>query len=368
MGSRHGVLGETGTCHPTTEAPKWQPSPGVLVPSLARVFNLLLLTVLTTCGAPPPSTEDLYRQDQVRQGKAAPPAGSGSGCEPTAIARLPIEVRGRLLTVPVSIDGQEVRLVVDSGAERTSLSEKAAGRLHLSRDMSRIRSSTGLGGTVTSADAVVSNFTLGNVRLPPVERVAIGKFGFDNDSPALADGLLGADILLAFDLDIDVPGKALTLYRVRRCLNNQPPWQEPFVAIDGVTQKKDRLLIPFQLDGVRGQAILDTGASVSTIGVQMANRMGLTEEKMSLDRKIVIRGAGVGTMVSHLHWFREFRVGPAVVRGIMLTVLPTDAGVGDALIGEDFLEGRRVWMSFPTKQVFVSKLAHEIAPPPIGRQ
>jgi len=57
------------------------------------------------------------------------------------------------------------------------------------------------------------------------------------------------------------------------------------------------------------------------------------------------------------------RIGPAVVQGLMLTVLPTDAGVGDALIGEDFLEGRRVWMSFPTKQVFVSKLSHEIGKP-----
>ena len=328
---------------------------------LARVFALSVLALLTTCGPPPPSAEDLYRQDLIRRGKIAPPAaGSAEACEPVAIARLPIEVRGRLLTVPIHIDGQELRMVVDSGAERTTISEKAAARLHLGRDMSRIRTSTGLGGSVVSADAIVSNFALGNVRLPPVDRVAVGKFGFDNDAVPLADGLLGADILLAFDLDIDVPGKALTLYRVRRCLNNQPPWQEPFVAIDGVTQKKDRLLIPFLLDGVRGQAILDTGASATTIGVQMANRMGLTEEKMAQDRKVVQRGAGSGTMTSHLHWFRELRIGPAVVQGLMLTVLPTDAGVGDALIGEDFLEGRRVWMSFPTKQVFVSKLSHEI--------
>ena len=83
---------------------------------------------------------------------------------------------------------------------------------------------------------------------------------------------------------------------------------------------------------------------------------------MALDRKIVQRGAGSGTMTSHLHWFKELRVGPAVVRGLMLSVLPTDAGVGDARIGEDFLEGRRVWLSFPPRQVFVSKLAHEIAP------
>jgi len=305
---------------------------------VSRLFVLLALLVLGACAQEPPLN-----------------------CDVVPIARLPIQLRGRLLTVPVTIDGQSLRMVVDSGAERTTISESAATRLHLPRDFHHINTSTGLGGTVVSPDANVSSFVLGNVRLP-IDRIAVGKFGFDADADPIADGLLGADILLAFDLDVDVPGKALTLYRVRRCANNQPPWQEPFVAIAGVATKKDRLLIPFQLDGVPGTAILDTGASATTIGVHMASRMGLNDQTMALDRKVVQRGAGSGSMTAHLHWFKELRVGPAVVQGLMLSVLPTDAGVGDALIGEDFLEGRRVWLSFPTRQVFVSKLAHEIAP------
>ena len=327
------------------------------MPNIARAFALLGLAALTTCGSPPPSALDLYHQDQIRQGKVAPPAEAAGTCEPIAIARLPIDIRSGLLTVPVSINGQQLRMIVDSGAERTTISEAASGRLNLPRDMARIHTATGIGGSVIGADGVVADFTLGNVRLPPVDRVAIGRFGFNTD---LADGLLGADILLAFDLDIDVPGKALTLYRVRRCLNNYPPWQEPFLAIDGVTQQKDRLLIPFSLDGVPGRAILDTGAAVSTIGVRMAQRMGLTNEKMSLDRQVVVLGAGAGSVTARYHWFRELRVGPATIQGLMLTVLPIDAGVSDGLIGEDFLEGRRVWLSFPTRQVFVSKLSHEI--------
>ena len=280
-------------------------------------------------------------------------------CDLVVVARLPIEVQHRLLVVPVDINGQMTRMVVDTGAERTTISETAAARLGLKRDSKRVSTSMGLGGTTTSADATVSDFVLGGVRLAPVERIAVGRFGFEGSTDLVADGLLGADILLAFDLDIDVPGKALTLYRVRRCIDNEPPWQEPFVAVPGVTARKDRLLIPFQLNGVPGSAILDTGASATTVGAQMATRMGLDDKAMAMDRKILQRGAGTGTMAAHYHWFREFRVGPAVVKGIMLSVLPTDSGVGDALIGEDFLEGRRVWMSFPTRQVFVSTLSHE---------
>jgi predicted aspartyl protease len=328
---------------------------------LIRALAFLAIATLMACGSPPPSAMELYRLDQIRQGKIVPQTGSPDACTPRLIARLPIDVQNRLLIVPVSVNGQTVRLIVDSGAERTTLSEAAAGRLKLPRDMSRISTSVGIGGSNVNADGVVSDFKLGSVSLAPVQRLAIGTFGFLPDS---VDGLLGADVLLAFGLDIDVPGRTLSIYSVHGCASSRPDWSEPFEAISGVTAQKDRLLIPFQLDGTPGQAILDTGASSTTIGVRMANRMGLTEDKMSLDRKIVQSGAGAGTVTAHYHWFRELRVGPADTKGLMLSVLPTDVAGGDALIGEDFLEGRRVWLSFPTRQVFVSKLAHEMRTQP----
>ena len=98
-----------------------------------------------------------------------------------------------------------------------------------------------------------------------------------------ADGLLGADILLAFDLDIDVPDGKLTLYRSRLCPNVQPPWHEPWIEITGVRARKDRLLLPFELDGVQGEALLDTGAQGNVLSVNMARRMGLTEQVLASD-------------------------------------------------------------------------------------
>ena len=338
------------------------------MPSFARALAFLALAALTTCGPPPPSAMELYRLDQIRQGKLAPAAASSEPCDPAPIARLPIEVRSRLLTVPVGINGQMLRLVVDTGAERTTISEAAAERLRLPRDMHRIQTAVGIGGSVVSADGTVADFVLGNRQLKEVDRVAISTFGFDQDAAPLADGLLGADILLAFDLDIDVPGKTLTIYSRHGCTAGRPPWQEPFVAIQGITAKKDRLLIPFQLDGTSGLAILDTGASATTIGLQMAKRLGLTEERMSLDRQVTQRGVGSGAIAAHLHWFRELRVGPAVTKGLMLSVLPVEAGVGDALIGEDFLQNRRVWLSFPNRQVFVSTATSGIVTSASGRQ
>ena len=57
-----------------------------------------------------------------------------------------------------------------------------------------------------------------------------------------------------------------------------------------------------------------------------------------------------------IHRFREFRVGPAVMHTPALPVVPKVGGMGDALVGADFLQGRRVWLSFSTQRIFVTPL------------
>ena len=39
-----------------------------------------------------------------------------------------------------------------------------------------------------------------------------------------------------------------------------------------------------------------------------------------------------------------------------LPVVPKVGGMGDALVGADFLRGRRVWLSFSTQRIFVTPL------------
>jgi hypothetical protein len=214
--------------------------------------------------------------------------------------------------------------------------------------------SGGVGGTTVHPDVRVDGLVLGGVNFP-VERLAVSHFG----QGLSVDGLLGADILLAFDLDLDVAGSRLTLYRVRRCPDARPPWHEPAVAIRGVTARKDRMRIPIELDGVAGTAVLDTGAQATAIGIDMAHRAGLTDAVLASDPTMLIRGVGPNTMAARLHRFRSLRIGPVLHQNIALPVLPGDIGMGDALVGRDFLRERRVWLSFPTLRLFVSQRAAE---------
>jgi predicted aspartyl protease len=297
---------------------------------LRRSPFLLLLVLLARCGTTP--TID---------------------CNLTKIAQMPLQVEDYLLVVPVGVDGHWVHLIVDSGAERTMLSETAAERLGLPHDMKHVSRSGGIGGAITTTDAPIDRLVIGGVHFP-VDRIAVGTLDLTVHG-LNADGLLGADILLAFDMDIDVPDHTLTLYRPRVCPDAQPPWPEPAVEITGVSARKDRLLLPFELDNVAGMAILDTGAQGNVLGVGMARRMGLNDQTMAADPTVRQHGVGPSDAVSHLHQFSLLRIGPVAFESPKMAVLPSDFGVGDALIGAPFLQGRRVWLSFRDRQVFISK-------------
>jgi hypothetical protein len=295
-----------------------------------RSCVLLLLLLLARCGAAPVID-----------------------CDLTMVAQMKLQVQDHLLVVPAGINGKWVHLVVDSGAERTTISDAAAERLGLQHDPRYVSRSTGIGGTTTATDVTIGRLVIGGVHFP-VNRIAVGAFNVHSARGLDADGLLGADILLAYDMDIDVPDGKLTLYRSPTCPNMRPPWKQPAIEITGVRARKDRLLLPFELDNVAGMAVLDTGAQGNVIGVAMARRMGLEERTLAADPVVRQHGIGPGETISRLHRFSLFRIGPVVEERPRMTVLPGDFGVGDALIGEEFLQGRRVWMSFRNRQVFVS--------------
>ena len=66
------------------------------------------------------------------------------------VAQIPLHVQNRLLVVPAGINGTWVRLVVDSGAERTTISAAAVARLGLPHDPRYKAQSIGIGGTTSS--------------------------------------------------------------------------------------------------------------------------------------------------------------------------------------------------------------------------
>lgn len=272
-------------------------------------------------------------------------------CALVPLATMPLQADHNLLLVPARIKGHEVRLLVDTGAERTLLTEAAVKRLGLGRDGHHTRS-TGVGGSTTSWDASVPGIELGDTVFP-ITHVAVGDFRISHLFPEAVDGLLGADILLGFELDIDIPDHRLTIYRLRRCAGAVPPW--PAVEVPGVGARRDRMLVPFSVNGTPGMALLDTGSQASAVSREMALRIGITPAQLAADPQISVHGASPTPVDVPLQRFRSFRVGPDQLNNVRLAVLPNIGGLGDGLVGADFIRGRRLWLAFPTHKLFLER-------------
>jgi predicted aspartyl protease len=278
-------------------------------------------------------------------------SGPEDSCKLTWRATMPIEVHNNLIFVDVQFDDKPAKLILDTGAERTMLTESAVTRLRLRRDLRHAGESMGIGGPSASYDAQLDSFAVGVFHLP-VERVKVGTFELPEVDGVRPDGLLGADILLAFDLDINLPGGQLTMYRARPCTDSRPAWDFPYASVTGVGLWRDRLTVPITLNGADATVVLDTGAQRSTIGRDFAVRAGVTQAMLDADQSVTVVGASRNNAQVRLHRFDTVRIGTEQARGVMFEVAPGSSALGDGLLGEDFLRRRRIWISEASHQLF----------------
>jgi clan AA aspartic protease (TIGR02281 family) len=107
---------------------------------------------------------------------------------------------GAPIMASVAINGVGLRLMIDTGADRTLLSSAAASRSGLDVSGARPIRILGVTGTATAGEIVVAQIEVAGARVGPV-RVIV------HDTPATGvDGLLGRDVLDYFTLTVQGGG------------------------------------------------------------------------------------------------------------------------------------------------------------------
>jgi len=195
--------------------------------------------------------------------------------------------------------------------------------------------------------------SIGDVQLSSVNRLPV------TVSPI---SLLGMGILKDYDLDIDGPNRTLTLYRVRAPQCDTPPWDGD--SISGASSQWNSLTVPIEINGVAGSGQIDTGSAWTAILPTMWRRLGLTEQDFATDKAVTVTAPGIGKYQVHEHLFRTIRFGPVTLENWPVKVLPKDLAPlsggyrrQDAIIGQDVLASHRMWFSYATERVFLSRAA-----------
>lgn len=288
------------------------------------------------------------------------PCWAWAGCVVQSRATVPLQVIQGMLLVPVRVNGIEGRFILDTGATRSVVTREATRHLNLARDQWVGTTMRGIGGVERLPNANPESLTLGGV--PLVRQtllrdtsLTVGSLPRTAAAGRAVDGLLGRDFLSAFDVVVDMPERRVTVMSVAGCAGRFVPWPQPFDVIPAENPMESALVLRVVLDGVPLRALLDTGAGGTLIAAPGMSRLGLTAASLENDPRQAISGLGPGIVATHRHSFQAMMVGAQAVSQPVYWVAPVRlTPIVDMLLGADWFAGKRVWISFATKQVFVA--------------
>ncbi len=278
---------------------------------------------------------------------------SGQTCLQRLQASAPLRDDDGFISLPATIGGRPVSLLVDTGSDNGMLTKAGAARLGLGRDPGRRVVLQGTGGDGPSAAfASYPDLRVGGLLLPGGS-LAVGVLpGMPVLAPPIA-GLIGADLLSRYDVEFDLPRHRIGFWTAAgsAACTGPPGWRPPFETIP-LTRLGDRLALVARLDGQPISVLLDTGARSRILSTQAAARLGVDADRLGLDPGGVTAGIDLHESVYHWHRFRSLVIGGETFDRPVLTVAPLDERV-DLLLGADWFAAHDVWIDWRTNRLFV---------------
>jgi len=275
------------------------------------------------------------------------------GCATRAIGKIIVATLNRAPIVTLTANGHAVTLILDTGAERTVLTPEVAERIGAQRPSIEFqRRLRGIAGDLPSHEVELRSFAAGKVAIP-WRRILVAPVKMARVFSTPLDGLLGADALSAFDIDLDLPRHQMTFYRKQTCETATPNWAGPYISISTGLSRGERLFFPVQLDGRRLTAVIDTGSQVTVLATAAARALGLTEGHLSRDRSTTTQGVA-GELSARVHRFAKLEVGALMIRNPEVVVTDLKLNEADIVLGVDFLSSRRLWLSYGSRRIFLS--------------
>ena len=256
--------------------------------------------------------------------------------------------------VTLSANGHAVTLILDTGAERTVLTPDVAKRIGAQRPSIEFqRRLRGITGDLPTHEVELHSFAAGEVAIP-WRRVLVAPVKMTRVFPTPLDGLLGADALSDFDIDLDLPRHQMTFYRKQTCETAAPNWAGPYVSVSTGLSRGERLFFPVLLDGHRLTAVIDTGSQVTVLATAAARALGLTEGHLTRDRSTTTQGVAGEPLSARVHRFAKLEVGALMIRNPEVVVTDLKLNEADIVLGVDFLSSRRLWLSYGSRRIFLS--------------
>ena len=298
------------------------------------------------------------------------PHAADAECRLGAVAVLPEQGRHSPV-VTIDINGKPATLVLDTGAFTTTLKLNSAERLGVR--MSQLDAdSHGVGGVSHLHRGVAGRMRIGGISADGLTLAGVDFFNRPED--AELDGLLGMNLMAAYDVDLDLAGRHVIIYEADGGCSKptvalaQPLYMVPLEFIENDRQADVELVI----DGRRVRAVVDSGAARTVMFRSAGSRLGVDISALRSSRHV---GYGVGPRPVPVmeHVFATVRIGDLQINDMAILVLDQanmgldmvhvgsrlpdpslgEPGGEEMLLGADFMRKVHLWISHSSHKLIM---------------
>jgi len=311
----------------------------------------------------------------------ASPAAAAAQCGPlkimTSLDVKPDQAGRPMITA--MINDKPVALLVDTGGGLSSLTKRAVRELNLQTSESRVRL-TNIAGGSENLEVRLPSIALGGLRLEgPYFMVLPG----DEDSRPpmeIFGGVLGSEMLSNVDFDFDFSTNKVNLISQDHCAGNVVYWPSPAVAVVPFTfSQAGHITFRMELDGRRVNAMLDTGASITVLNLDIARRTF----RVDVNAPEVEKVGEIGRNQTGVYRrrFKTIAFEGVTVANPMITMYPdlmggsslgetrtgsiirdTRGGLPDVILGMNVLSEMHVYIASKERKLYITAASPQPAP------
>jgi len=310
-------------------------------------------------------------------------AGSTTAAEPgkctlVRIAEWAVRSPRGQPVVDGAINGQQIGVMLDTGAARSIILRSAADRLALIRYNSRGSRMIGVGGESAVETVSIDEFALGSEVRRNWRMLVAGEHEFGPDIAVI----LGEDFLSRTDVEFDLAHDAVRLFQARDCEGKDLAYWTTegagVVGFDASYGAGSAIELAVEVNGRPLRAQLDSGASSSVLTKSQAASIGVTPESKGVVAAGCSGGLGQKAIEIWLGSFETFRIGDELVRDPRIRfadiwrfstikrsslIASRPSTLPDMLLSADFLRAHRVLVAHSQRKMYFTYAGGTVFPP-----
>ena len=273
---------------------------------------------------------------------------ASAACELQLMAEIPADLLGRRGLRPVVsaiINGAEGRFLFDTGASAGLIAAGSLAKFGLSAEQAETVQIKSFGKLFDARQITTKELRFAAWSISGHSLVVI-------DQPLVSgtDGALGEAEMTDFDMEIDLPHRAVRFYKPSDCSAAElaywaKPGQVHHIELDPFTREHNRIFGPVSINGATFRALFDTGASDTGLTRQTAETAGVHPGSEGVTEDGQVRGVGPEALKNWKATFTEFAIGGETVAHPVFGFSDKTNASADLIVGADFFKRHRVYVA-----------------------